>query len=44
MPDVWNMAKPLEVEQRQQIHQRSDQSNSSRKEIEEQPCPLHVKI
>ena len=38
MPDVWNMAKTLEVEYRQPICQSSDQSNSGRKETEKQPC------
>ena len=37
MSDVWNMAKPLEVEYRQPILQSSDQSNSDKKEIEKQP-------
>ena len=35
---MWNVAEPLEVEYRQPIHQSSDQSNSSRKEIENPPC------
>ena len=38
MPDVWNVAKPLEVEYRQPICQSSGQSNSGRKEKERQPC------
>ena len=38
MPDVWDVAEPLEVEYRQPIHQSSDQSNSVRKEIEKPPC------
>ena len=38
MPGVWNVAEPLEVEYRWPIHQSSDQSNSSRKEIEKPPC------
>ena len=38
MPAVWNMAEPLEVEYRRPIHQSSDQSNSSRKEIEKSSC------
>ena len=38
MPAVWNVAEPLEVEYRQPILQSSDQSNSSRKEIEKPPC------
>ena len=38
LPAVWNTAEPLEVECRQPIHQSSDQSNSSRKEIEKPPC------
>ena len=38
MPAVWNVAKPLEVEYKQPIHQSSDQSNSSRKEREKPPC------
>ena len=37
MPNVWNVAEPLEVEYRQPIRQISDQSNSGRKEIEKQP-------
>ena len=32
MPDMWNVAEPLEVEYRQPVCQSSDQSNSSRKE------------
>ena len=38
LPDVWNVAEPLEVEYRQAIHQSSDQSNSGRKEIVKPPC------
>ena len=38
LPDVWNVAKPLEVEYRWPIHQNSDQSNSGRKEIVKPPC------
>ena len=38
MPAVWNMAEPLEVEYRWQIHKSSDKSNSGRKEIEKPPC------
>ena len=38
MSAVWNVAKPLEVEYREPILQSSDQSNSSRKEIENPPC------
>ena len=34
MPAVWNVAEILEVEYRQPILQRSDNSNSGRKEIE----------
>ena len=34
MPDMWNMAKPLEVEYKQPIHQSSDQSNSGEKDSE----------
>ena len=34
MPAVWNVAGPLEVKYRRPIHQSSDQSNSSRKEIQ----------
>ena len=37
MPAVWNVAKPLEVEYRQSIHQSRDQSNSGRKGTEKQP-------
>ena len=37
MPDMWNIAEPLGVECRQSICQSSDQSNSSKKEIEKQP-------
>ena len=37
MPAVWNVAKPLEVEYRQPIHQSSGQSNSGRKEMENSP-------
>ena len=36
MHDVWNLAKPLEVEYRQPVCQSIDQSNSDRKEIEKQ--------
>ena len=32
MPDVWNVAEPLEVEYRRPIHQSSDQSNSDKRE------------
>ena len=32
LPDVWNVAEPLEVEYRQTIHPSSDQSNNGRKE------------
>ena len=32
------MAEPLEVEYRRPIHQSSDQSNSSRNDIEDPPC------
>ena len=42
MSDIWNMAKPLEVEYRQPIHQSSDQSNSGRKEIEKQPYSKEI--
>ena len=35
---TWNVAEPLEVEYRWPIHQNSDQSNSSRKEIVKPPC------
>ena len=38
LPDVWNVAEPLEVEYRQPIHQSSDQSNSGRKEKVKPPC------
>ena len=38
LPDVWNVAEPLEVEYRQPIHQSSDQSNSGRKEIVKPHC------
>ena len=38
MPVVWNVAEPLEVEYRWPIHQSSDQSTGSRKEIEMPPC------
>ena len=38
LPDVWNVAEPLEVEYRWPIHQSSDQSNSGRKEIVKPPC------
>ena len=38
LPDVWNVAEPLEVEYRQPIHQSSDQSNSGRREIVKPPC------
>ena len=38
LPDVWNVAEPLEVEYRWPIHQNSDQSNSGRKEIVKPPC------
>ena len=38
LPDVWNVAEPLEVEYRRPIHQNSDQSNSGRKEIVKPPC------
>ena len=38
LPDVWNVAKPLEVEYRRSIHQSSDQSNSGRKEKVKPPC------
>ena len=38
LPDVWNVAEPLEVEYRHPIHQNSDQSNSGRKEIVKPPC------
>ena len=34
MPDVWNVAEPLEMEYRQPVHQSSDQSSCNRKEIE----------
>ena len=42
MPAVWNVAEPLEVGYSQPIYQSSDQSNNSRKEIEEQPCGEEV--
>ena len=42
MPDVWNMAEPLEVEYRQPVHQSSDQSSSGRKKIEKQPCGKEI--
>ena len=42
MPAVWNVAEPLEVEYRRSIHQSSDQSNSSRKEIEKPPCSEEI--
>ena len=38
LPDMWNVAEPLEVEYRQPIHQNSDQSNIGRKEIVKPPC------
>ena len=38
MPVVWNMAELLELEYRQPVHQSSNQSNISRKEIEKPPC------
>ena len=38
MPDVWDVAEPLEVEYRRPMHQSSDQSNKGRKEIEKPPC------
>ena len=38
MPAMWNVAEPLEVEDRWPIHQSSDQSNSGIKEIEKSPC------
>ena len=38
LPDVWNVAEPLEVEYRQPIHQSSDQNSSGRKEIVKPPC------
>ena len=38
LADVWNVAKPLEVEYRRPIHQSSDQSNSVRKEKVKPPC------
>ena len=38
LPVMWNVAEPLEVEDRRPIHQSSDQSNSGRKEIEKLPC------
>ena len=38
MPDLWNVAEPLELEYRQPIHYSSDQSNSGRKETEKPPC------
>ena len=37
LPDMWNVAEPLEVEYRWPIHQSSDQSNSGRKEIVKPP-------
>ena len=42
MPAVWSVAEPLEVEYKQPIHQSSDQSNNSRKEIEKQPCDEEI--
>ena len=38
LPDVWNVAEPLEVKCRRPIHQSSDQSNSGRKEKVKPPC------
>ena len=38
LPDVWNVAEPLEVEFRRPIHQSNDQSNSGRKEKVKPPC------
>ena len=38
LPNVWNVAEPLEVEYRQLIHQSSDQSNSGRKEKVKPSC------
>ena len=38
MPDVWNMAEPLEIEYRQLVCQSSNQSDSGREEIGKQPC------
>ena len=38
LPDVWNVAEPLEVEYRRPFHQSSDQSNSGRREIVKTPC------
>ena len=38
LPDVCNLAEPLEVEYRRSIHQSSDQSNSGRKEKVKPPC------
>ena len=38
LPDVWNVAEPLEVEYRQPIHQSSGQSNIGRKGKVKPPC------
>ena len=38
LPNVWNVAEPLEVEYRRPIHQSSNQSNSGRREIVKPPC------
>ena len=42
MPAMCTVAELLELEYRQAVHQSSDQSNSSRKEIEKQPCAEEI--
>ena len=42
MPNMWNVAKPLEVEYRQPIRQSSDQSNGSRNEIKKQSFGIEI--
>ena len=38
MPDMWNIAEPLEVEYRHPIRHSSDQVIAVEKEIETQSC------
>ena len=42
LPDVWNVAEPLEVEYRRPIHQSSDQSNSDKREIVKPLCAEEI--
>ena len=42
LPDVWNVAEPLEVEYWRPIHQSSDQSNSDKREIVKPLCAKEI--